>query len=49
MGYKIDQAEKRMSNVQAFLDFCTVVVVISIAWVRKWIKMIKGQAALTLF
>jgi hypothetical protein len=33
MGFKIDQAEKRMSNYEAFLDFCTWVV-ISIAWVE---------------
>jgi hypothetical protein len=42
MGYKIDQAEKSFSRLLNWF-------LISIAWVRKCIKMIKGQAALTLF
>jgi hypothetical protein len=47
MCCEMDQAKKRISNYQAFLDFWTLVAN-GIGWVRKWIKVRKGQAVLKL-
>jgi hypothetical protein len=45
MGLGMDQAEKRTSISQAFLDFCTLVAN-GMGWVWDWIKLRKGQAIL---